>query len=356
MPTLLRRGATLAVALWATAAFAQKSKVPAAAPASTPIKVAVDASRAPEKLLHSTVQIPVKPGPLTLFYPKWIPGEHGPTGPVADLTGLQFYAKGQRLTWRRNLDEMYSFELTVPDGVTTLEARLDLVMPAPPEGFSSGASATTQLVVVSWNQVVLYPKDNKHTDDVMVTPSLKLPSGWHYDTALPLVGESGDTSTFQTVSLTTLVDSPVLAGAHFRRIPLTPEGPIQHYIDAASDSESALQIPQDTINDYKRLVAETGALFGARHYNEYHFLLTLSDHTAHFGLEHHESSDDRVAERTMVDDDMRWLSASLLPHEMTHSWNGKYRRPKGLATANYQDPMQGDLHWILVIRGRQPFG
>ncbi|HMF92161.1 MAG TPA: M61 family peptidase, partial [Candidatus Angelobacter sp.] len=248
MTIFLRRLATLAVAVCAAAAFAQKTKVPAAAPASTPIKITVDASRAPEKLLHSTVQIPVKPGPLTLFYPKWIPGEHGPTGPVADLTGLQFYAKGQRLTWRRNLDEMYSFELTVPDGVTTLEARLDLVMPAPPEGFSSGASATTQLVVVSWNQVVLYPKDNKHTDEIYVTPSLKLPSGWHYDTALPLVGESGDTANFQTVSLTTLVDSPVLSGAHFRRIPLTPEGPIQHYIDAASDSESALQIPQDTIN------------------------------------------------------------------------------------------------------------
>jgi predicted metalloprotease with PDZ domain len=346
MTSVLRRTATLVLVLSAVGGFAQKSKVPAATPASTPIRIAVDASRAPDKILHSTLQIPVKPGPLTLYYPKWIPGEHGPTGPIVDLTGLQFFAKNQRLTWRRNLDDMFTLELTVPDGVTTLEARLDLVMPAPPEGFSSGASATTQLVVLSWNQVVLYPKDNRHTDDVFVTPSVKLPSGWHYDTALPLVGESGDTATFQTVSLTTLVDSPVLAGAHFRRIPLTPEGPIQHYIDAASDSESALQIPQDTINDYKHLIAETGALFGARHYNEYHFLLTLSDHTAHFGLEHHESSDDRVAERTMVDDDMRWLSASLLPHEMTHSWNGKYRRPKGLATANYQDPMQGDLLWV----------
>jgi predicted metalloprotease with PDZ domain len=142
------------------------------------------------------------------------------------------------------------------------------------------------------------------------------------------------------------VDSPVLAGAHFRRIPLTPEGPIQHYIDEVSDGESALQMPQETINQYKKLIAETGALFNARHYREYHFLLTLSDHTAHFGLEHHESSDDRVAERTMIDDDARWLSASLLPHEMTHSWNGKYRRPKGLATADYQVPMQGDLLWV----------
>jgi predicted metalloprotease with PDZ domain len=347
MTSFLRRIALLAIVLGASAGFAQKGKAPqAAAPAVTPpIKLAVDASRAPEKILHSTLQIPVKPGPLTLVYPKWIPGEHGPTGPIVDLTGLQFFAKGQRLTWRRNLADMYTFELTVPEGVTTLEARLDLVMPAPPEGFSSGASATTQLDLMSWNQVVLYP-GGKSTDEIMVTPSLKLPSGWRYDTALIVAGDSGDTATFQTVSLTTLVDSPVLSGAHFRRIPLTPEGPIQHYIDAASDSDAALQIPPDTINNYKRLVAETGALFGARHYNEYHFLLTLSDHTAHFGLEHHESSDDRVAERTMIDDDMRWLAAALLPHEMTHSWNGKYRRPKGLATPDFQQPMEGDLLWV----------
>src|SRR5262249_24116022 len=206
--TFLRRIAIYAVVLSAVAGFAQKSKAPATAPTSTPIRIVVDASRAAEKTLHSTLQIPVRPGPLTLYYPKWIPGEHGPTGPIANLTGLQFYATSQRLAWRRNLSDMYAFEVTVPEGVTTLEARLDLVMPAPPEGFSSGASATTQLVLLSWNQVVLYPKDNRHTDEVFVTPSVKLPSGWHYDSALPLVGEHGDEATFQTVSLTTLVDSP----------------------------------------------------------------------------------------------------------------------------------------------------
>src|SRR5215813_5060190 len=347
MTILFRRLAMIAVILTAAAAAGQKGKAtaPAAPAAQPPLKVAVDASHAPDKILHSTLQIPVRPGPQKFFYPKWIPGAHGPTGPIVDLTGLQFYARGQRVTWRRNLSDMYTFELTVPEGTTTLEARLDLVMPAPPQGFSSGASATTQLAVISWNQVVLYP-DGRSTDEIQITPSLKLPSGWHYDTALTMTGESGDTANFQTVSLTKLVDSPVLAGAHFRRIPLTPEGPIQHYVDAASDSESALQIPQETINNYKRLVAETGALFGARHYQEYHFLLTLSDHTAHFGLEHHESSDDRVSERTMVDDDMRMLAASLLPHEMTHSWNGKYRRPAGLATPDFQKPMEGDLLWV----------
>ncbi len=319
--------------------------VTANTPLTQPIKVAVDATQAPQKILHSQLEIPVTPGEVKLVFPEWIPGEHGPTGPITDLTGLKFFANGQRLTWRRSLDEMYEFHVTVPQGVTTLQANLDLVLPAPPEGFSSGASATTQLDMLSWNQVVLYPTGHR-TDDIPIVASVKLPTGWHYGTALPVESETGSQISFKQVSLTTLVDSPVLAGAHFRRIPLTPEGPIQHYIDEVSDGDAALQMPQETIDQYKRLIAETGALYGARHYRDYHFLLTLSDHTAHFGLEHHESSDDRVAERTMVDDDMRWLAGSLLPHEMTHSWNGKYRRPQGLATPDYQQPMEGDLLWV----------
>ncbi len=347
MTTFFKRTVFLVLLLSVSAGFAQKTKPAASASnmAGQPIKLWVDATHAPEKILRAQMQIPVVPGPLTLVYPKWIPGEHGPTGPITDLTGLQFFANGQRVAWRRDLAEMYTFHLTVPAGTNTLEARLDLVMPAPPEGFSSGASATTQLDMLSWNQVVLYPQ-GKNTDDVLFTASLKLPSGWHFGTPLPVASEHGSEITFQTVSLTSLVDSPVLAGAHFRRISLTPDGPIQHYIDEVSDSDAALQMPLATIDHYKRLVAETGALFGARHYREYHFLLTLSDHTAHFGLEHHESSDDRIAERTMLDDDARWLAAALMPHEMTHSWNGKYRRPAGLATSDFQKPMEGDLLWV----------
>jgi predicted metalloprotease with PDZ domain len=347
MNTLLQRIALLALFICSIAALAQKRHAPPAAtePPTQPIKLVVDATHAPEKILHAQMQIPVTAGEVKLVFPKWIPGEHGPTGPITDVTGPQFSANGQRLNWRRDLDEMYMFHVTVPQGVTTLDARLDLVMPAPPEGFSSGASATTQLDLMSWNQVVLYVP-GKPSDDIQVIASLKLPAGWHYGTALPVANEEGGQINFQPASLTMLIDSPVISGAHFRRIALTPDGPIQHYIDEVSDGDSALQIPPETIAAYKRLMAETGALYGARHYRDYHFLLTLSDHTAHFGLEHHESSDDRVGERTMVDDDERWLAGSLLSHEMTHSWNGKYRRPKGLATPDYQAPMEGDLLWV----------
>jgi len=310
-----------------------------------PTRLMVDATSAPEKILHATLQIPTGSGETTLVYPEWIPGEHGPTGPIVDLTGVEFFANGQRVTWRRDLKDMYMFHVTVPPGVKTLEARLDLVLPAPPQGFSSGASATARLDVISWNQLVLYVP-GRNTKDIPFVASLKLPAGWHYGTALPVANEDNGQINFKQVSLTELVDSPVLAGRHFRRIPLTPEGPIQHFIDMAADSDAALEMPAETIDEYKHLIAETGALYGARHYRDYHFLLTLSDHVAHFGLEHHESSDDRVGERTLIDDDERWLAGGLLPHEMTHSWNGKYRRPKGLATPDYQQPMEGDLLWV----------
>ncbi len=348
MMTLFQRTAWCALFVISIAGFGQRKPASSAAPASPrPIQIVVDATHAPEKVLHAQLQIPVTPvqGQVTLVYPKWIPGEHAPTGPVNDLTGIEFYGNGQRLTWRRDLEEMFTLHVNVPASVSTLEARVDLVLPAPPEGFSSGASSTAQLDMVSWNQMVLYPP-GKHSDDIPFTASLRIPAGWHYGTALPVDGEANGQINFRTVSLTTLVDSPVLTGRHFRHIPLTPEGPIQHFLEIAADGDAALQWPQETVNEYKNLVAETGALFGARHYREYHFLVTLSDRVAHFGLEHHQSSDDRVGERTMIDDDMRILAASLLPHEMTHSWNGKYRRPKGLATSDYQQPMKGDLLWV----------
>jgi predicted metalloprotease with PDZ domain len=192
MPNFLRYLALFVLLIAAIASPAQKRKPqPAAGTApSQPIKLMVDATQAPEKILHAQMEIPVAAGEVKLVYPKWIPGEHGPTGPITDLTGLQFFADGKRLTRRRDVDEMYTIHLMVPQGVSTLEAKLDLVMPAPPEGFSSGASATTQLDMLSWNQVVLYIP-GKHTDVIPIVASLKLPTGWKYGTSLPVSGESG---------------------------------------------------------------------------------------------------------------------------------------------------------------------
>jgi predicted metalloprotease with PDZ domain len=288
--------------------------------------------------------VPASPGPLTLVYPQWLPGEHGPTGPIADLVLVKVAAGGETLAWRRDPVEMTQFLVDVPAGADALEVDLDFLSPAETGGFTSGSSATANLALLSWNQMLLFPK-GRSSDELTYAASLRLPAGWKYGVALPVTNETPEKIEFAPVSLTTLVDAPLLAGSHFKTIELSA-GATPHRIHIAADSDAALAAPPAVVTAWKRLVGETGALFGARHYGSYSFLLTLSDHTAHFGLEHHESSDNRVAERTLIDDDERRTSADLLAHEMTHSWNGKYRRPAGLQPGSFEKPMHGDLLWV----------
>jgi len=309
------------------------------------IQVSVDARDAPRKLIHVQLTIPAHPGPLTLLYPQWIPGEHGPTGPINDLVNLRFHAKDQTVPWRRDSTNLYAFHMNIPPSATALDAAFDFISPTDAGGFSAGASMTTELAVLSWNQYVLYPQGTV-ADQLRYQAKLRLPHEWHYGTALGVAKESGDEVEFHPVSLTTLIDSPVSTGAHYRTIELGTVDGAPHYMHIAADSERALAITPETIEHYRRLISEAGALFGPRHYRSYHFLLTLSDHVASFGLEHHESSDDRLDERMLIDDVLLHYHAELLPHEFVHSWNGKYRRPAGLATKNYDEPMKGDLLWM----------
>jgi predicted metalloprotease with PDZ domain len=308
------------------------------------VTIAVDATTAPRKIFHASLKIPATPGDLTLYYPKWIPGEHAPDGPVIDLAGLKFSASGKTLKWRRDLLDGFTLHVDVPAGATEISAELDFLSPATFEGgFSAGSSATDKLAIISWNQVLLYPKGWK-SDDINYSASLKLPEGWKFGTPLPVTSQSGNEIHFATVSLTTLVDSPVITGEFLKVVPLASD-PLTE-MDIAADSAAALDAPQPVWDHYKSLVDQTQKLFGAHHYRDYHFLYTLSDHVAHFGLEHHESDDSRVSERALVDDTARKMSAGLLPHEYVHSWNGKFRRPADLATPDYQQPMQDDLLWV----------
>jgi len=320
--------------------------LPASASSGPTISLAVDASEAPRKIIHAKLRIPATPGTLTLYYPKWIPGEHAPDGPVIELTGLKFSASGKPLKWRRDLLDGWTIHVEIPAGENEVLADLDYLEPATlMSGFSSASSATEKLLVLSWNQVLLYPKGWK-SDDLTFSASLKIPEGWKYATSLPVSNPNGNDLHFTPVSLTMLVDSPVLTGQYLKAVPLTSGPEPSAEIDVASDSAAALEPPQEVWDRFKNLVAQAGALFGAQHYGHYHFLYTLSDHVAHFGLEHHESDDSRVGERGLIDETERKLDASLLPHEYVHSWNGKYRRPAGLATPDYQQPMQTDLLWV----------
>jgi predicted metalloprotease with PDZ domain len=254
-------------------------------------------------------------------------------------------AAGKPLAWQRDPVDMYQFHVEVPAGVAVVDVFLDAITDHDSAG-GGGPAASSNILDLNWNAVVLYPKDAR-SDDVKFAASVTLPAGWKFGTALPVEHDGGNEVEFAPVSLTTLIDSPLIAGLHYRRIDLTKPGETPlHVMDLVADTESDLAMTPQDLASYQRLVAESGALFGARHYRQYHFLLTLSDQVGGHGLEHHESNDSVAAERTLLDPNLRMLYAALVPHEFTHSWNGKYRRPAGLATPNYQQPMIGDLLWV----------
>ncbi len=334
----------LDAALAFCALFALASQAHAGAPAAA-ASVEVDARDAPRGIERTHLVLPVKAGKLTLLYPKWLPGDHSPDGPVAGISGLKFSANGQTLPWQRDLDNMYAFHLTIPAGVTALDVvfEVDAVLGATDN--NALRTATESLALILWNQLVLYPAGSQ-SDDLQYAAKLRLPVGWAFGTALPRAGSSGDSAQFAPVSLTTLIDSPVLSGRHFKTVELG--GTPAVYLHLAADSDAAIDIPAATTGQLRKLVAEANALFGATHYSEYHFLWTLSDQIGFEGIEHHQSSDNRTGERSLIDEDLRRSSGvmDLLPHEYVHSWNGKYRRPIGLATGNYDSPMHGDLLWV----------
>jgi len=314
------------------------------------IRLHVDLTDAPRNIYHAHLQIPAHAGEMALVFPKFIPGNHRPSGPIGALTGIRMEAAGRPLSWQRDSVDSYEFHVSVPAGVNTLDVALDAITTQDSAG-SGGPAASSNILDLNWNAVVLYPKGAR-SDDVNFVASVTLPAGWKFGTALPVARSAGDDVEFAPVSLTTLVDSPLIAGVHYRKIELTKpeltkpaEAPV-HVMDLVADAEADLAMTPQDLAAYQKLVAESGELFGARHYRHYDFLLTLSDQVGGHGLEHHESNDSAAAERTLLDPDLHMLYADLVPHEFVHSWNGKYRRPAGLATPNYQEPMIGDLLWV----------
>ncbi|MBV8200886.1 MAG: M61 family peptidase [Acidobacteria bacterium] len=358
-----------------------------AAAASPPLDLLVDATDARRGLFHSRLVIPASPGPLELAYPKWIQGEHTPTGPIAELAGLTVTALGKALAWRRDPLEPFVFHVEVPAGAGAVTVELDYL--SPPASFGSGygetPNSTTHLAIVDWHDLLVYPL-GRAAAEIPIRARLRLPRGWQFDTALHVEpagqagrdGAAGDASAtsnaaanstaspaaapaaasqdasqgqdilaFAPTTLYTLIDSPLLAGDVFRTIELADAlGAAPVRISVAADRRSSLDVPAARIAAYRRLPFEAAALFGARHYREYHWLVALGDTLEQNGLEHHESSDDRGPAGMFTDPAtlLRW--GMLLPHEYVHSWNGKYRRPAGLATADWQAPLRTGLLWV----------
>jgi predicted metalloprotease with PDZ domain len=320
----------------------------AAADPPGPVTVEVDLSDLGRRVIHNKVSFAAAPGPMTLNYPKWIPGTHGPIGPVGEQAGFRVKAGGKTLDWKRDDVDAHAYHVTVPEGATTVEVTFDLLLQPPGSGGWLGTtltSASPKLAILNWNEVLVYPSG----DGVMTRPchaTVKLPTGWKYGTALTTETATGDRVKFAAAGLEELIDSPVLCGEYFKEIPIGPKDGPKHRVVLACDSPAGLDVPAETKAGWDRLVVETEKLFGARHYRAYTFLLALSDQVPSFGLEHHESSDNRVPELTLVTAPLRARAAALLPHEFVHSWNGKYRRPADMIVPDYQQAQKTRLLWV----------
>jgi predicted metalloprotease with PDZ domain len=292
-----------------------------------------------QQILYVHEVMPVRPGPLTLYYPKYIPGDHAPDGPIEAMMGLEITGGGERIPWLRDAVDMFTFHLTVPTGVEQIDIRFQ---------FPASDRVTPNLMGLEWNDVALYQAGSP-TRVQMFQPTLEIPAGWRYATALTTAARNGGSITFKPAPFNTLVDSPVIAGKYFRELDVTPTGSAVHrYLDLVGDDAAAVDISDAQEAGYRHLVEQAQALFGSHHYAEYHFLLTLSDYVSRGGLEHHQSSDDRSRSgaKTFADADHFMLDASLLPHEYTHSWNGKFMRPAGLWQPNFENPELTQMVWV----------
>ena len=307
---------------------------------ANPETLVLDASNVGRGLMTATMQIPVKPGAFTFVYPKWVPGEHGPTGPLVDISQIKVSAGGQSLQWWRDKVDMYAFHVDVPRGVHTLDVQFTVLVNAAGDRMS-----TANLAIVNWNRVLFYQADtNSHK--VWFKPSIILPDGWSYGTALPGPQESGNRVDFALVALNMLVDSPLDMGRYYKHIELWREGSAYQMLDMFADKPQDLDVPDKLIGEYKQMAPQALALYGSRHWNDYHSLLTLSDQIGFQGIEHHQSSDNRGPDDFMTNPKDQFAAGDLLTHEFSHSWNGKYRRPADLTTLNFQIAEQTDLLWV----------
>jgi predicted metalloprotease with PDZ domain len=314
------------------------------------IALQVDVTDVQRRIYRVTETIPVRPGPLVLYYPQWLPGNHAPRGQIDQLAGLRFRAGDRELAWKRDPLNVYAFTLQVPAGVTQLVAEFQVATPqATDSGRVARVQVTPNLLGLQWNQVVLYPAGYA-VRDIQVRATLQLPPGWKHATALTADTAGGavvsDRVQFATVSLEHLVDSPLFAGRYTRQIDLAPAGTAPVRLNVVADEAGDLAATDEQVAIHRALVREAYAAFGPPHYQHYDFLVALSDHFGGIGLEHHQSTEIVQAPAYFRSWDEDVDSRDLLAHEYVHSWNGKYRRPARLWTPHYNTPMQDDLLWV----------
>jgi len=344
--------AALCIALTATA-HAQNSPgpqpvplpPPIVAPADTPypgtISLLVDATNITDRILSVHESIPIKGRDITLLYPEWLPGTHSPSNPASELAGLIVTVNGKRIPWVRDRVDIYAFHVEAPKDATTLDINFQYLAPQDPKR----GRISAKFADVTWNSVLLYPAGH-FSRDIKFETAIRLPEAWQFACSLDVKSQNGNLVQFKETTLNTLVDSPLYAGVNFKRLDLStgPDNPV--YLDVFADKPADLEITPEELQYHKSLVIEAQKLFNSHHYDRYDFLFSVSDIVSGKGLEHHQSSEDGSRANYFTDWGAGVAGRALLPHEYTHSWNGKFRRPADLWTPNFNVPMRNDLLWV----------
>lgn len=334
-----------AAATLAAPVAAPGSAVPAVGKAAYPGTIAlhVDASNLSQQVFRMRLSMPVRPGPMTLLYPQWAPGNHGPNIPLTQLAGLKFSAGGKPVEWTRDPVNVYAFHVNVPQGAATLEAEYQFLSPL--DTSQGRITMTDDILGVQWQSVALYPA-GYDARRITVQPTLTLPKDWQFASALEVEGRTGDEVRFKPHDFDTLVDSPLFAGRHFKRIDLAPGAKVPVMLNVVADNAENLEAKPEQIALHRAMVDQAIKLFGSTHYKHYDFLFAISDEFGGIGREHHQSSENGVKLGYFTEWNRNEAGRELLPHEFVHSWNGKFRRPAGQDVPNFNTPLQNELLWV----------
>ncbi len=305
------------------------------------IRLEVDATDTTQRIFRVKEHIPVaSSGPLTLLLPEWLPGNHAPRGQIEKISGLTFTADGKPVGWKRDPLNVYAFVIDVPQGTREITASFQFLSATQPN--QGRVVVTPKMLNIQWESVSLYPA-GYYTRQIPIQATVTYPEGWQAATALR-GQKTGSTVAYQTIDYEALQDSPVFAGRYFKPVALGHNVTLNIIADEADE----LDTKPDQIAKHKKLVDEAGALFGAYHFDHYDFLFAITDEMGGIGLEHHRSSENQVEPgyfKKWGDSDAL-LDRNLLPHEFTHSWDGKFRRPDLLWTPDFNVPMQDNLLWV----------
>ena len=347
----------LFVAIYCAAFFAAANASPGpsliapAAPIAAPkdraypgeIRLAVDAADLERRIVHVHETLSGVGADTVLLYPKWLPGTHAPEGPIDRLAGIRITAKGAPVAWSRDAVDVYAFHVHPARGVKSIDIDFDYLSPTSPK--VGAIEITRDILLLEWNALVLYPA-GYYARQIPVEARLTLPVDWKFGSALETAPASGGEIQFKRVSLNTFIDSPVYAGRYTTRLDLDPTGAVPVHLDLFADRPQLLEVSPEQLQAHRNLVQQAYKVFGSHHYSHYDFLYSLSDQVQQNGLEHHQSSEDGSDPEAFTEWNKTAYDRDLLPHEFTHSWNGKFRRPADLWTPNYNVPMQDSLLWV----------